>query len=132
MGTHAIIQPYQKKWHNILDTLIFANLAIINGISTYIYISYSQLDEGESFPVTPFQCILLVLIYLPMVYIVSYGLLHLTKRLRKTRKMSEIFLFFKKHYAYLNTTEYYSDNEIPARLLSGEFENYQSFNESFG
>ena len=131
IGTHAIIQPYQKKWHNILDTLIFANLAIINGISAYIYINYSQLDEGESFPAAPFQCIQLVLIYLPMVYIVSYGLLYLLKRLRNTRKMSEIFLFFKKRYAYLDTIEYYSDDEIPARLLSGEFENYHSFNESY-
>lgn len=33
---HAIFQPYKRKMHNnIIDTLLFTNLAIINGITLY-------------------------------------------------------------------------------------------------
>ena len=32
LGTHSIAQPYKQREHNVIDGLIFLNLAIINGI----------------------------------------------------------------------------------------------------
>ena len=35
---HSSVQPYQKRWHNILDTIIFGNLVIINGFSMFLFV----------------------------------------------------------------------------------------------
>ena len=34
---HALAQPYKKKWHNVIDTLVFSNLTIINALSIFIF-----------------------------------------------------------------------------------------------
>ena len=31
LTVHSLFQPYQKRWHNILDGLLLANLIVING-----------------------------------------------------------------------------------------------------
>ena len=67
---HSSVQPYQKRWHNILDTLIFGNLAVINGLSMFLYFWSSRID----LPVTKgfVQSVQLFLIYCPIFYIVTY------------------------------------------------------------
>ena len=35
LGIHAIAQPYASHKHNIIDGLLFLNLAVINGLSAY-------------------------------------------------------------------------------------------------
>ena len=39
---HALAQPYKKKWHNVIDTLVFSNLTIINALSIFIYTKSSE------------------------------------------------------------------------------------------
>lgn len=69
LALSATLQPYKNRWHNITDSLIFTNLAIINAISLY---NYQKINEGkdhlksvkETLTITTvFQ---LFLIYLPL------------------------------------------------------------------
>ena len=39
---HTLAQPYKKKWHNAIDTLVFSNLTIINALSIFIYTKSSE------------------------------------------------------------------------------------------
>ena len=41
---HAICQPYKKRLHNVIDTLLFGNLAVINAITYYIFSSTAGLN----------------------------------------------------------------------------------------
>ena len=41
---NAVLQPYKVHWHNLADTLIFANLALINGITAY---NHQKINEGK-------------------------------------------------------------------------------------
>ena len=34
---HALAQPYKKNWYNVIDTLIFSNLTVINALSIFVY-----------------------------------------------------------------------------------------------
>ena len=46
---HAVAQPYKKRWHNIVDTLIFSDLAIINGLTLFNYVKVTTgKEEKES------------------------------------------------------------------------------------
>lgn len=67
----AICQPHKKRLHNIIDSLLFGNLAIINALTTYInYLSYTIRPKNvHSFYFSEwFQ---MFLIYLPLVIFVA-------------------------------------------------------------
>lgn len=67
LTANAIFQPYQKKFHNILDTLMFADLAIINGMSLYNFASTQYMTDQESTNII--ASIQVVLIYIPLFYV---------------------------------------------------------------
>ena len=67
---HAIVQPYAKRQHNIIDAAMIANLSLINGINFFIF-----LNSDDSLLLTytnVLQWIQLVLIYLPSFYLTMY------------------------------------------------------------
>jgi len=69
---HAVAQPYKKRWHNIVDTLIFSDLAIINGLTLFNYVKVTTgKEEKESIKSTLAitSSIQLILILLPLMYI---------------------------------------------------------------
>ena len=69
---HSIMQPYKIRWHNHVDTLLFANLLIINIITAVIYY-YSRSKErrfNNSF-VSVLGYTQIVCIYLPLVYFIG-------------------------------------------------------------
>ena len=66
----AIFQPYRRQLFNYVDILIFLNMAILNSLSIYIFIS-SETNPQAPFPVAVF-IILYILVYLPLVYIIGY------------------------------------------------------------
>ena len=68
----ALCQPYtnEKKVFNYIDMLIFANLALLNALSLYLYI-FSQTYTGESLPISVFV-IQYVLLFLPLLYMIAY------------------------------------------------------------
>ena len=80
---HTICQPYIKRVHNIIDTLLFANLVLITSLSFFNYYrSRSQRDIQEGGTVLP-AAVQLVLIYLPMVVMCAYFAMVLCKNVKK-------------------------------------------------
>ena len=114
MMFQSSVQPYQKRWHNILDTLIFGNLAIINGLSMFMYFRSSHIDfpMSKEFGLS----VQLFLIYCPIFYIVTYTSV----------------TWFRKYCGKRNScfNEHSLDesmNELPSRLLMSNSDSYRSF-----
>lgn len=67
--THAVAQPYENKWHNLLDALLLTNLALINLFSGFNYyytrIMPQEVQYQQVVDVT--LSLQLALIYLPIV-----------------------------------------------------------------
>lgn len=81
---HAVFQPYRERFHNILDTLVFANLAVINGFSLYNYASTQFINEQKEHFNT-IAIIQLVLIYLVIFYMIVFIFLKVLSCLRPMR-----------------------------------------------
>ena len=88
LALHSVVQPYKSKWHNIIDSLIFANLALINSF-TLFNVFWVFLVGGKTIPslkkaVThvslSFQALL---IYLPLVCAIVYISVFLIRKLRE-------------------------------------------------
>ena len=108
---HSTVQPYQKRWHNILDILIFGNLAIINGFSMFMYFWSSHVDLPVSKHFA--RLVQLFLIYCPIFYIVMYTSVTWLRKYRGKRSSS-----FNEHSL---------KNELPSRLLMSKSDSYRSF-----
>lgn len=70
LGIHSIAQPYKKQSHNIVDSLIFINIALINGITLYLWLSHSQSEVSAIIHTLSF--IQLILAYLPLLCVCLY------------------------------------------------------------
>ena len=57
---HAICQPYKKRLHNVIDILLFGNLAGINAI-IYCNLSLSLSTVGYSVALSVIGCVLILL-----------------------------------------------------------------------
>ncbi|XP_064385850.1 uncharacterized protein LOC135334553 [Halichondria panicea] len=68
---HATFCPYKKRWHNILDAILFCNLIIINTITHYNY-SLLFLKFDSTTLVTVMISLQCVLIFLPLVYLIAF------------------------------------------------------------
>lgn len=144
---HSISQPYQKRWHNILDTLLFCNLAIINGLTALNYY-WIRVDGGRKNEkvyswITLTGSFQLVLIYLPLLYIVVYAIARLLERtcqkVAKEEPAKEDFVLKKirkrLHHVSFSGSEASNtlNDSLPYRLIDKEldspFEASDSFNE---
>ena len=84
LALHAVCQPYAQKVHNIIDILLFTNLAIINAISFANYYRNQNFD-GRAYEtqfINTFVTIQLILIYLPFLSMVVYTLVTVCKHWR--------------------------------------------------
>ena len=63
LGIHSIFQPYKLKKHNLIDSLIFFNFAVINGITIIVKVSSTAIQHFDMLSVTAVQ---LLLIYIPI------------------------------------------------------------------
>ena len=69
---HSLFQPYKQRAHNLVDSLVFANLLLLNSLSAFNYeliSSESRFPDGLKSVAIYIQS---VLMYLPLVYIVCY------------------------------------------------------------
>lgn len=79
LAIHALFQPYERRYYNIIDTAILADLALINGISLYnCYLVQFRGDEGTLVITSSVQTLL---VYLPLLYISITTLLKIMVRL---------------------------------------------------
>ena len=89
----GVCQPYNKKnrFFNLVDMLMFSNLAIINALTIYLYESTQNSATSSKPPVSAFA-IQYILIYLPLVYMLVYALWYLCAKLGPCRQcMSKYF-----------------------------------------
>ena len=95
IGIHSLVQPYKEQRHNMIDTLIFLNLSVINLLN--IAIDNISLVTGNShqnnkfrdeyfIQVVAFQSIQTLLMYLPMIVTVAWVLHHMMHCSRKSNK----------------------------------------------
>ena len=42
LGAHSIVQPYKLRTHNIIDSLLFLNLAVVNGFTVVLLKLFSR------------------------------------------------------------------------------------------
>ena len=82
LGIHAVVQPYAKRLHNVIDFLLFTNLAIIN---TLTLLHYHKIVRGKHFLTTFFPQLLLI--YLPLVCLLLIGVVKLLKPVIRFLKM---------------------------------------------
>ena len=120
---HALCQPYRETWHNVLDTLIIADIVIINHLTAVHYFS-SRVDTGMFRTyINQTSVGQAILIYLPAVYLVSYLVVQVMKKTcckdgvlwqRVSQKVSSLFMAPKM--AEGNTCEEQELDEYPRRL----------------
>jgi len=101
---HSLAQPYKKWWHNALDTLIFANLAIINGITLYNF-TCAAYGQDQSVILISVQN---VMIFLPIIYVVGYTIVYFVPRIKAV-------VIRRKTLSKL--PDPLNDDELPARLI---------------
>ncbi len=133
LAVHAIAQPYKKRWHNILDSLIFTDIAIINGLTIF---NYQMATEAKEEPHHIERLIAIsstcqfVLISLPLVYMITYVVVMTTKRIKLWCAVQ------RKEEQVVNEGEGLSDHSIGLPSLrdhSGihfDGHKYQKFNDS--
>ena len=90
LALHAFFQPYTHRQHNMIDTLLFADLAVINMITFIHYFVFTNMTAGRQSLteyITPTVAVQLVLIYLPLLVAVVYILVQIWRRgCRKPRE----------------------------------------------
>ena len=112
LSFHALAQPYVKQWHNILDTLLFTNLAVINALSLYSY-TRQPVDHQKVI-----SSIKLVLIFLPIVYMVGYVIFCLLPKIKGI-----LLMLTRRHERTPSTCSQPQDAneiELPARLIHSD------------
>lgn len=81
LGLHSAAHPYKEKRYNVTDSLLFLNLAIINGISILLKLKMSESPDSfeNNFMLKSVLYIQLLFIYLPVFIL---GLQYVRKLLR--------------------------------------------------
>ena len=82
LGLHAVVQPYEKKQHNVVDALIFINLAIINAFTTFNYLNPEEKNMLKV--IAWFQ---MILIYLPIVCLCCFIVVKISNRWKASTTM---------------------------------------------
>ena len=102
---HATFCPYKKRWHNILDAILFCNLIIINTITHYNYYLSLKASSDVVTVMISLQC---VLILLPLVYLIAFTIYSIVV---KTKPLCT----FRCHSSAQRTTE--DDSDIILNIL---------------
>ena len=74
LAVHALFQPYQKRVHNIIDTLLFTNLLLINSITCIHYYLFQSQENRHTVKdkIIDTAAVQLTLIYLPFFIVTLY------------------------------------------------------------
>ncbi len=109
---HAVFQPYKERAHNIIDTLLFINLAVINGITMYNFSNVeSNIRENKTTAFLGY--VQSILIGLPFFVVFLCLLKKVAQYLKLLRQRKS-----KKQGNKEHTEE--EEEELPARMLYNE------------
>ena len=114
LTVHAMAQPYESRWHNIIDAFLLANLLFVNGFSGFNYY-YSRKTDGKRCDkiIKRTSIAQTIIVYLPIFYMVTYLVASVCKKYCGWKK--EVF---RKS----NTQVCIPVEDFPARLLGGDIE----------
>ena len=141
LALHAICQPYTKWVHNIVNTLLFTDLAIINALSIANY--YRNQKYVANLPLINASFVIqLILIYLPLCVMMVYILVQVYKQSKLCVRYNEALIcnipsskIFKLRsltcFNGQSSGEYDSindDDEFPHRLVADA--DYASYEDS--
>ena len=73
-AVHAICQPYKKRWHNILDSLLFLNLSLVNIITYFNFQHTINSMSSDQHHINTASTLQVVLLYLPLAYLTIYAI----------------------------------------------------------
>lgn len=71
LAIHTFVQPYKKRWHNVVDGLIFLLLNIINAMTLFNFKHTRDLLDFRRIIHTICK-IQTVLLYIPLLYMAIY------------------------------------------------------------
>ena len=106
---HTAMQPYKKKWHNLLEQSLFFNLILTLALTYYNY-KYN-INDG-----TYAACVQLVLLSLPIAYIICYTAVVAYKKYFPNRLHNNFSRVLSRNSETTST----ADDELPARLLAAD------------
>ena len=122
---HALAQPYNSRKHNILDALLFFNLAVINGITLYNY-HYTKYYEQYKYGIDVLIHIQLALAYMPLVCFFVYITFNLIRKAKDRYKLKLVSWNIQLK-ELMNSN---SEDELPSRLEDNYEEMEESTNET--
>ena len=109
---HSIFQPYKKRVHNILDSFIFFNLSVINGITVYNYY-YVNIDLTHKTGTNVLIHIQAFLAYLPLAYFVIFIITSISDKIKNVHKFKTSSMSIQLNRLMRKSG---SDDELPFRL----------------
>ena len=88
LGFHSIVQPYKLRIHNIIDSLLFLDLAVINGL-TIVLLKYSDSDSTEFLLFIVYSQVLLIYIPFMVLLFTCIGKLIKAVQNKHSKEVSE-------------------------------------------
>ena len=84
----ATTYPYRRRWHNIIDVLLFANLAVINAMTMYNY-KIAKERNNDIRSINAVSAIQTILVSTPFVCMVCFVTLQLALRIIRAGRRNE-------------------------------------------
>ena len=137
LALHSLFQPYQKRVHNVVDTLLFTNLLLINSITCINYYLFQSQEIKVKVEIT--VAIQIIFLYLPLFIVFFYLLvvgckevvLFWSRSKSSQHNFEEETNLPKTQKRYLRAVVRsmrgdIDDNDLPHRLIAGEV-SYECF-----
>ena len=86
LGIHSLLQPYKSRKHNVIDALIFLDIAVISSLTIMIKLSLIEESSSNAHNIIILQFVQLIFVYLPMI---GFPLIMLTQRLSSKCKSTK-------------------------------------------
>ena len=150
LALHALFQPYQKQVHNVIDTLLFTNLLLINSITCIHYYLFQSQENRHTVKekIVDTAAVQLTLIYLPLfivtLYLLVIGSKHTYRFYRRRNGNQSAFgkeieqpMMYKlrrlratvQSISSMNGDIRMDDEELPHRFIAGEV-GYECFEDT--
>ena len=132
---HALFQPYASRLHNIIDTLLFGNLALINAFTFAHYYKFrtrSRRQEAVEY-IKASAAFQLVLIYLPLLIMAACVFVLICRNIyRKSTKINAEWttsIPLQKLRSSFSKGDSSDEEELPHRLIAGAAD-YECFEDT--
>lgn len=113
--THAAFQPYQKRLYNIIDSLVFADLAVINAITLFNNTSIEY--DIPSRHTTLLGAARIMFVYTPIVCFICLFVVKLILYVKKRCGEQKDTNLVNDHFIDAEDSSGFASNTLPARMI---------------